>query len=243
MPRGQPDFGIYAPKEVTVGLSDLGELAVRLGSIVIYDRRGDVVDFDTFEESLLRWSISIGLTGEYCRLDSTNAKSGSQTIKLHTIASSLSLVSMSRGISLRGSTRIGIEISFSALSGVCELIGGAAYYDGDDVHYARWKLVPSLEKLYIYDDTARDYVEIADVGAVMSAAFIFYTIKIVFDISTKKYVRLLFADTEYDISSYTLYAADDDTAPRVVSHFFLVGSAADAGNVWFDDYIITQNEP
>ncbi|GAH55625.1 unnamed protein product, partial [marine sediment metagenome] len=31
MPKGQPDFGMYAVKETVSSLADMGELAVRLG--------------------------------------------------------------------------------------------------------------------------------------------------------------------------------------------------------------------
>lgn len=243
MTRGQPDFGAYAAKEVSATLADMGELAARLGSVVIYDRRGDVIDFDNFEETILRWSTTTAVTGDYCRLDSGNAKSGSQSVKLYTAKSAMAYITMSRGLSLRGSDRIGIEISFSNLSSVCELIGGAAYYDGTNVHYARWKIIPGTEKLYVYDNTTLDYVEIAGTGAIMAAAFTFYTIKMVFDISTGKYIRLLFSNNEYDVSSYPLYSAADTTAIRLLPWFALLGSASDTGNVWLDDFIITQNEP
>ncbi|KKN00279.1 hypothetical protein LCGC14_1139400 [marine sediment metagenome] len=43
MARGAPDFGAVAPRELTATVQDLGELAVRLGSPVIFDRRGTVV--------------------------------------------------------------------------------------------------------------------------------------------------------------------------------------------------------
>ena len=61
MPRGQADFGQYAVKEVSASISDMGEVAARLGSIDIYDKRGDVVFFDNFEGAFLRWNRSVPL--------------------------------------------------------------------------------------------------------------------------------------------------------------------------------------
>ncbi|GAH95398.1 unnamed protein product, partial [marine sediment metagenome] len=40
--RGQPDYAALAPKEIAASISDMGEVAARLGSIVTYDKRGDV---------------------------------------------------------------------------------------------------------------------------------------------------------------------------------------------------------
>ncbi|GAI49683.1 unnamed protein product, partial [marine sediment metagenome] len=70
MSRGQPDYGSSAVKEVAGTLADMGELAARLSSIVEYDRRGDVVYLDDFEEPVLKWSPLAAGAG-YIRLDNT----------------------------------------------------------------------------------------------------------------------------------------------------------------------------
>lgn len=43
MPRGSPDFGTTAPRELTTPQLDSGELAARLGSPNVYDRLGTVI--------------------------------------------------------------------------------------------------------------------------------------------------------------------------------------------------------
>ena len=55
MTHGVQDFGASSGQNSTYGLTDLGELAVRLGSPVSFDRRGDVVMMETFEDGLDAW--------------------------------------------------------------------------------------------------------------------------------------------------------------------------------------------
>ncbi|GAH47647.1 unnamed protein product, partial [marine sediment metagenome] len=62
----------------------MGEIAARLGSIVTYDKRGDVVDFDNFEFPVLRWDINVVGSESYARLDSAQCRSGAQCMKMFT---------------------------------------------------------------------------------------------------------------------------------------------------------------
>lgn len=53
--RGMKDWGQYAPTENVTKEVDLNELAVRLGSPIVYDRGGEVLFFDNFDSGLTRW--------------------------------------------------------------------------------------------------------------------------------------------------------------------------------------------
>jgi len=58
MPRGYPDWGRIRKEVGIAAIGDLGELAVRLGASVVWDRRGDVVLVDSFDLGLAPWDIS-----------------------------------------------------------------------------------------------------------------------------------------------------------------------------------------
>jgi len=53
-PHGLPDWGLVGPRQQTYGLDDVGEAAVRLGSPISYDRRGDVIWFEDWRGGLVR---------------------------------------------------------------------------------------------------------------------------------------------------------------------------------------------
>ncbi|MBA7481123.1 hypothetical protein ES707_16593 [subsurface metagenome] len=242
MPRGQPDYGMYAVKEVSASVSDMGEVAARLGSIVTYDKRGDVVFFDDFEEPILRWAADVPDALTYARLDSASAKSGSQALKLHTQNVLNEIASMSRLFNVLVSKRLGHEISFSLLSNDCELrsfvsvLGDPRTYEGE-VMFDNFP--PAL-----YIETAPDvYTKIADIGSVERSIFMFQTLKLVVDFNTNKYVRLLFGNVEYDLSAYDLVSIGTALAPQVSTGAYIYNKAAAGGDVWLDDSIFTQAEP
>ena len=76
MAHGARDFGIYAPKETIVTIEDLGELAVRLGSPVNYDRKGDVVWVDGFEDGIDKWDIDLTLGRGSFTWESAHSRDG-----------------------------------------------------------------------------------------------------------------------------------------------------------------------
>jgi len=55
MPHGAPDWSNVVKYEKVHRLDDMAELVARLGSLVIYDRRGDLVWCDSFEYGLQAW--------------------------------------------------------------------------------------------------------------------------------------------------------------------------------------------
>jgi hypothetical protein len=55
MARSGPDWGHAAPTSASYTLTDLGELAARLGSPVLYDRRGRVLWYDDFSAENMQW--------------------------------------------------------------------------------------------------------------------------------------------------------------------------------------------
>jgi len=81
MAHGQPDYGMYTLANTIYRLTDMGELAARLGSINTYDRRGDVIFLDSFESGLTAWSPSSACTGSDLVQSAKHARSGGFSAK------------------------------------------------------------------------------------------------------------------------------------------------------------------
>ena len=58
-----PDYGRLSAQATVFPVTDLGELAARLGSIVSHDRRGDVIWLDGFEDGLDKWQPTTSGSG------------------------------------------------------------------------------------------------------------------------------------------------------------------------------------
>lgn len=242
MARGQADYGALATKEVGASVSDMGEVAARLGSIVIYDKRGDVVDFDNFEEPVIRWLAGYSVAAGSVQLDSTYAKSGSQTLKIVTGAGASATEVVTTLLSVLASKRLGIEISFKSLSSNVNLHFWIYYYDGIHYYGAELKIDRVLLKIYLKIAAIPEtWAEVVDLTTFN--ADIWYTIKLVMDFNINTYVRLMFSDKEYDVSAYNLLSGNAVISPYVYIGMTIKNRVASSGSVWIDDFILTQEEP
>lgn len=242
MARGQPDFGMYAPKTTVGSLSDMAELAVRLGSIDSYDRRGDVILLDDFEGTVLK-CITGGMAGSAVALDATSVRSGSQAVKLTLAAVAASEVWIRKDTPVLISLRIGIEISFSVPATTYTFHIISYHYDGTNEVRGQCRLDFNAKELRIWDN-ALGWVLIASGLNFISVNHTYHTIKLVCDFSTSKFVRVMLNGTDYDISAYTLRSALSVTVPILrVEPTVVDNGGGIAASIWLDDLIFTMNEP
>jgi len=242
MVRGAPDYGIYAPKSVTAVMSDMGELAARLGSIVIFDRRGDVVCLDDFESPDIQW-LDTDDGVQTVRLDSTSFKSGSQACKLHNKAAAGLGVGIARSFKRLGSDRIGIEISFSNPPDTSYLDIHITHYNGVGRYLAYVQLNFSTKVVQVR--ISPDAWQVLDSSfKVFEENFCFTPVKLVCDFEAGKYVKLLIGNVEHDLSAYAINYAAGVATPRELVYYDLGNDAtATAADIYLDDFILTQNEP
>lgn len=242
MAKGQPDFGQYAPTETIVGLSDMGELAARLGSIVTFDRRGNVVCFDNFEEAIIR---GLGAGGAYpfgIFLTSETAKSGSQCIRLRPADASDAVVSFTQIDSALVTSRLGAEVSFTIPVGEAYIY---LYLSRQTTTHAEtggvefeWK----TGKLS-YFNAGGGLTCFATAYMPYQHKTAFHTAKLVIDFAEKKYVRFLFSDIEIDMSEYAIQSTAFPSTPYVTREFGVTNKLGDEVVVYADAFILTQNEP
>lgn len=242
MVHGQPDFGMYAPKNVVGSMADNAELAVRLNSIVSYDRRGDVAFLDDFESPVLKWTVTVA-GAEYGRLDSENVRSGAQALKIHTRAAAGWGPYAVYGLAMLGDRRLGSEISFYTSAATLYLGMIIRYYDGTLQHYGMLEYDFVLGELSIWDPVAGQVI-IATGITLPTGKFAFTQMKLVVDFDNDKYVRAILGHTEYDISAYDCITAGSGFPVQDNIWLWVANDVtATPADIWLDDFILTQNEP
>lgn len=242
MARGQRDFGQYAPKEGSASVSDMGEVAARLGSIVTYDKRGDVVDFDNFEEPVIKWiNDGFGVV-KYTILDSDNARSASQSVKMHSSNGVGGKASLYKGFALLAAKRLGTEISFSMLQALQFLEIDIFVFDGTTRHIAKVKLDPAAKKVYVWN-ASEAWEEVGNIGGLQIEAFLFHTLKLVVDFTNGVYARVMLNALEWDIPGVSYQQDASGEAPYVEVYIYLTNLTATSDQCWVDDFILTQAEP
>ncbi|MBU2060164.1 MAG: hypothetical protein KKB38_20835 [Gammaproteobacteria bacterium] len=242
MSRGSPDFSGHTVKTTGAALEDMADLAVRLGSIVEYDRRGDVVIADDFEAPVLKWNVNADGAGTAI-LDSTSVKLGSQAVKLTAVVGEDNETAIYKDLYTLTSRRMGVEVSFSNFPRDAELFIYIYHYDGTYKYQAEARFNHVDERLRVRDSDGTLPV-IAEDLIFPIANFCFIPFKLVVDFSTEQYVRILLGNTEYDVSAYGSYKEVDATSVRDTIQVRLRNrSDSVAANVWLDSLILTQNEP
>jgi len=240
--RGQQDYGAMAAKEVSASVSDMGEVAARLGSIVTYDKRGDVVDFDNFEEPVLKWNASTPHAGCAIYLDSAIAKSGSQSVKLVTPDIASAPTALGKYFPLVGSKQLGLEVSWCQLTEQTDLRIWLQYFTGAKLLTAAVRLDLTAGKIYLFTPSGV-WKDIEVHLAPLDIGFAFSTLKLVADFNAKYYKRLLLANAEKDLSSEAMWEQANSATAGTATTFQLINQDALGGYVWIDDVIWTQAEP
>jgi hypothetical protein len=239
--HGQPDFGMYAKKTTTYSLSDMAELAVRLGSIDSFDRRGDVVCLDDFETPVLKWSV-LTHDGESAGVDTTYPRSGNMDCKLALVDQAGSAIIMTKGFTLLPSSRVGMEISFTKPDTDTYLVIGLYKEDGANYHLGRMIIDFNAGTITCYASDDQEHI-FASGLKFTAEAYAYHTIKFVVDFNTDEYVRCIYAGVEYDLSGYSLNKTGHIVPPFIYAFIELLERVQGVNEIYIDDFILTQNEP
>jgi len=251
---GLPDYAQAKPVgSVPVGpvytSTDIAELAARLGSIVTFDRRGNVTFLDDFEGTLGKWDFLTGIEGFRAEISPDFTRSGSFSAKLTTGANRKQLMYCYRPFPVL--SKQGFEFSF-AYSDMEEIQMDMQINKGDYVHFASAKWIRA-EKKCQYCDDGEIYRDLSPLVRPKSSSFagatgraVFNTIKLVVDSVTDEYVRLILNDTIYDLSGLRLFnwvAAGDAIDATWMAPMIWFTSTVVSQVIYIDDVILTQNEP
>lgn len=242
MPHGQPDYGMYAAKETTGSMADNAELAARLGSIVTHDRRGDVIWLDGFEGGLNKWEVEWDVATAKADQCPDWARNGGFSCKLQTAADKDAYVRIVRDMPYPVLSKIGIEFSFSLEQYVREIRLDPIVWDGTHGHLASILWVAADKQLQ-YRGSDMLWHPLPGVYDLEVLPHFFHTLKLVVNYPELKYERLILDNHIIDLStlSYNLFGLA--WPPELEITAYLWTNADEIAIAYFDDFIITQNEP
>ncbi len=242
MAHGAPDYGVGAPKATIYRLQDMAELAVRLGSIVSFDRRGDVIFLDDFEDGIVKWvGAAFPLTGSVAS-DTTYARSGAKCVKMVTGAVSGALAQLTWYGAYPALSKLGLELSWASQQELYNIDLNLYAYDGTKYLQGALSYDRPTYTLRYFDSTGA-WVALAASLQTRELLPLWNTLKLVMDPVTGRYVRALFGATEYDMSALDLYSDASGFASHLIATAVLTAQEAVAKTAYLDDVIITQNEP
>jgi len=222
---------------------DEAELAARLGSLTTFDRRGNVVFYEDFEGTTLKWTkIDDGAGGSLDIVD-TMSLTDDQSLKVTVGSGANKKTGILRRFQQIQLKQIGFEASFT--------------WNANLDNFAMWCYIYT-GALYFYPfldlDVAEGNLQISKAGGgftVLDSAFslrddtqLFHTVKMVIDLDTGYWMRVMVDDTEYNASAVKLFdAADLVTKAHIRWALQYNTTNAAVQVVHLDRLIMTQNEP
>jgi hypothetical protein len=237
-----PDDYPFLPGSVRFPLVDLGELAARLGSPNVYDRRGESIFQDVFEKGLGPWKTSAVGTGGEVTIVGDNTDLGAYALRLTGGSTGGGNTYVEHTFSLLSLGKVGGEFSFLVSSIFDNLLLTIDRYDGSVRTFGRVRLT-YVGGVLAYLDTNGVYQNIASPGIAVTTSNIYHNIKLVIDVDDNEYMRLLFDSVEYDLSDIPLRQGASLAQPSFVVSFELVPRSGENDSVQLGRCIVTGNEP
>lgn len=242
MPRSYPDWSNVRREVSYILREDLAELAARLGSVDVYDRRGSVVWWDNFAQGIEAWTTATAGTGAAVALSTTTPHWPPFCVRLTAGSTGGRYAGIGRNLAPMVSERIGLEITvgFATLFDVFDLYLIHQYVESATRSVVR--LSYTDQKVYCADENSV-FQEIGDLPTILWAEFCYHNLKLVVDFSAGKYVRLLLDDVLYDLSAYGLEVTADVYYDHIDCAFYHYARAGQNDYCLIGSVIVTQDEP
>jgi len=237
-----PDGYKYRPAGDRAVLGDLGELAVRLGSIVSYDRKGDVIWLWDGSTGVSTWAIS-GISGDaYCEVGTSFSNVGGYQLELHADGATDPYVQLIKFFSPVEVSKWGLEVSVALISDYLDFIINIGRDDGVLYYQAGIKLDSDADEI-LYRDLAGDYIKFADLPTLHNTYGQFHNMKLVIDMDTNKYVSFQMNDVDYDVPkvAFRQTSTSDQLLQKVL--ITLHGRDGETDYCYLDYVIVTTGEP
>ena len=243
-----PDINIHLTDEyglLKFLLVDMyGRLYTMPSGPLTLDRCGRVVWYDDMESNINHYSVSLSPWGGLAEISPASSHNGFSCLRLYTEGSSGAITQVQKRFPELTKGHIGAEVHLAL--GVDMMREGLRldHYTGYRVrHYGlRFDITgPNFLSLFgMYGNN--DWYDGPDPGLYADLTT-YQALKLVIDLDTGYYDRLLINDHQIDLSSYATYAEDSIDPPGVVLTLFAEHRGDGSGSAYFDELIMTDQEP
>jgi len=242
MAHGTPDFSQTSGVNTVYQLTDMGELAARLGSIVTFDRRGDVLLLEDFESGLSPWQIKIdGANSKVC-LSLESKYGGRFSCKLTADAAVGKYALIFRPFTLPSYSKYGFEYA-CAFASHAECVQTRLIITREATSYV-YSIRYFPETGIIMVETAEDVWETIDESYIMPRdTYHFIQFKLVIDSIGDKFVRFILSGKTVNLSNYSPWTAVDPYSNCGLVEVKVYAEEDFDNYIYLDNLIVTQNEP
>lgn len=236
-----PDWYSSLPGSDRNVLGDLGELAVRLGSIVSFDRQGVVMRMDNFETGLSHWIYTGYATDSYQKVVVSPVFNGAYAVELGSGKTPTALAKINCNFPVVSEKKCGIELAFRPSAGGHIQHLSFLHFDGDHLSNAR-VIINMHDQILQYLDENGNYVTFGTISDLAAMTEEWNIVKLVADFENECYDRLILNKTTYDMSGYTLRQTGPYTNIYMQFAYYNYGDGVASSIMVIDSFIYTIEE-
>lgn len=241
MPHTAPDWSWRKSTTIFEPHRGDAELAARLGSPHIFNREGDVIYLDDFENGFGGWDYVPSGLGATRFLTTDCILRGSYAAVLRPGTTPDKYIQISKRFQYPVLGNMGVEFSVVLSNELTYIYVRLVRYDGVDSHTFHLEYNYKDRQLKIFDG-ALGFVVIKDALTLAPEYRLFHTFKLVCDLERDEFIRAIVDEVEYNLSTYVSTAALDGTVPRVDMVIHTHRELGLLGAAVVDRVIFTQNE-
>ena len=250
---GRPDYSAAVPTGVAKAQvtgkvytsTDLAELAARLGSPNVYDRRGNVIFIDNFENGIGSYTYALGAgPGSKREWSSEVSRSGGFSLKLWGGVGTASSFTRSWATMDVGQNT-GVEMGLACPAPPYTPLYLRIYitYNDSVLTHVAGAQFNNLIGSVSYLNDAGGWTETIRGLFLTWVPGTFSNLKLVVDLASDRYLRCMINQAEFDMSMLSSYKRALVSLPFASSKFEMESAPAVNSYCWGDDIIITQDEP
>lgn len=240
-PLDMPDDYPLLPGSDKSPSNDIGELAVRLGSIVSYDRRGVVIFQDNFDYGISKYNVVAAAAGSGVNLSAERCLSSGFSCELKTASATNGYTSITRTLHPLKALPMGFEVSFSEDTGLSTLVL-TLLYQKDGISQSGIIKYNFATHDLSYQDSLGNFIVLDNVKSLTYDTHSFNTLKFVIDPNIIQYVRVLFNNREYDLSGIDMFHTAVVLSDRIIMSVAVNGDGVNSRSLWVDNLIVTIGE-
>jgi len=242
MAHGAPDYSDVRKEGLVYRIDDMAELAARLGSLLTYDRRGDIFWSYGFDDGIGDFTeLALG-AGAEVTLNNTYFHNPPFSLNLTSGAAVGNLTRISRLFPVPYDLAMGFAVAVrpTATTDTCEI--NVMHYTGEVLWYTLLIVDFANGKITIRTDETDPLTITSDV-AYLSSSFVFNHLKLVVNLADHSLVRFSLNNNVYSLDGYTMRSEASATAERIYLDIVNKNTAALSTDLYVDNIILTTAEP
>jgi len=242
MASGTPDYAQQQANTFISSVSDMGELAARLGSPVTYQRTGNVQFYLRCTEGLSPWAFGQYGTGASVAEDTTISFRNDKSIKLIAGSDGAALARVAITVPVLTLSGLGFEVAFRPTTDPYQFRIRSFAYDGVNQQDAIAMIDMDANEIQ-YQDDAGNLVKLDDIPDLQTQTGLWHIFKMVVDFETGVYKRFYLDNDAWTFDAVSLKSTADATIKHINCLIGSLGGGGDNPQININDFIWTINEP